>query len=99
MTDPGDDTLAAFLDEQLGDHAPLDVEPMVGGGSCEIFALDRGGDRWVLRRAPAHANTATAHDVLREFRILDCHRGRAVRVPQAGRSRATTRRSSARPST
>src|SRR5690606_39682524 len=30
-----------------------------------------GGERWVLRRAPSHASSSTAHDVLREFRILD----------------------------
>ena len=44
---------------------------MAGGGSCEVFAIDRGPARWVLRRAPRHASSATAHDVLREFRILD----------------------------
>ncbi|MCU1399739.1 MAG: hypothetical protein JWN62_2848 [Acidimicrobiales bacterium] len=63
--------LQAFLDAALGDHADLTVTPMTGGGSCEVFAIDRGGARWVLRRAPRHASSATAHDVLREFRILD----------------------------
>jgi len=63
--------LERFLDDTLGDHVPLQVSPMVGGGSCEIFSLDRGSARWVLRRAPAHASSATAHDVLREFRVLD----------------------------
>lgn len=66
-----DDRLAGFFDRTLGGHVPVAVTPMVGGGSCEIFAVDRGSDRWVLRRAPAHASSATAHDVLREFRILD----------------------------
>ena len=68
MTEP---RLEHFLDDSLGDHQPLRVSPMVGGGSCEIFSLDRGSARWVLRRAPRHASSATAHDVLREFRILD----------------------------
>ena len=63
--------LAGYLDDVLGDHVPIGVTPMAGGGSCEIFAVDRGDARWVLRRAPAHASSATAHDVLREFRILD----------------------------
>ncbi len=63
--------LERFLDELLGDREPLHISPMVGGGSCDIFSLDRGSARWVLRRAPAHASSATAHDVLREFRILD----------------------------
>lgn len=63
--------LARFLDEVLGSGSPVTFSPMTGGGSCEIFAVDRGRDRWVLRRAPRHASSATAHDVLREFRILD----------------------------
>ena len=63
--------LQQFLDDSLGGHTPLTITPMTGGGSCEIFAIDRGEARWVLRRAPRHASSATAHDVLREFRILD----------------------------
>ena len=53
---------------------------MVGGGSCEVFAVDRGDERWVLRRAPSHASSATAHDVLREFRILDAIKDEPVSI-------------------
>ncbi|MDQ1477958.1 MAG: hypothetical protein QOE62_3187, partial [Actinomycetota bacterium] len=53
---------------------------MTGGGSCEVFALDRGPARWVLRRAPRHASSATAHDVLREFRILDAIKDEPVPI-------------------
>jgi aminoglycoside phosphotransferase (APT) family kinase protein len=73
-------TLAAFFDEQLGGHEPVSVEPMVGGGSCEIFAVERAGERWVLRRAPRHASSSTAHDVLREHRILSAIAGHGVRI-------------------
>jgi len=73
--------LASFLDDAFGDRAPLHVEPMAGGGSCDLFLLVRGGARLVLRRAPAHASSATAHDVTREFRILDAVKGTGVRVP------------------
>jgi aminoglycoside phosphotransferase (APT) family kinase protein len=73
--------LAAFLDDVLGGRAPVVVEPMAGGGSCDLFALDRDGERLVLRRAPVHASSATAHDVTREFRILDAIKGTAVRIP------------------
>ena len=43
MTEPVDATrLAEFLDAQLGDGLPLTVDPMTGGGSCEItFATVR----------------------------------------------------------
>ncbi len=64
------ESLQRFLDHALGGEVPITVVPMVGGGSCEVFALDRGTARWVVRRAPRHASSATAHDVLREFRIL-----------------------------
>ncbi len=74
--------LVAFLDRELGGPVPTTVRPMAGGGSCEVFAVDRGAERWVLRRAPAHASSATAHDVLREHRILAAVHGRGPRVPR-----------------
>jgi aminoglycoside phosphotransferase (APT) family kinase protein len=76
--------LVAFLDRELGPvdgRVPTTVTPMAGGGSCEVFAVDRGDARWVLRRAPAHASSATAHDVLREHRILTAIDGAGPRVP------------------
>jgi len=73
-------SLGGFLDERLGDHAELTLAPMLGGGSCEIFAVERSGQRWVLRRAPRHASSATAHDVLREFRFLDAIKDQPVRI-------------------
>jgi aminoglycoside phosphotransferase (APT) family kinase protein len=72
--------LGAFLDERLGGHEPVRVESMAGGGSCEVFAVDRAGERWVLRRAPRHASSATAHDVLREHRILAAIADAGVRI-------------------
>ncbi len=74
------DMLQDFLDSWLGDSSAIEVEAMVGGGSCDIFALRRGRERWVLRRAPSHASSATAHDVLREFRILDAIKDEAVSI-------------------
>jgi aminoglycoside phosphotransferase (APT) family kinase protein len=53
---------------------------LVGGGSCEAFAIDRGTASWVLRRAPRHANVASAHDVLREYKILDAIKDEAVAI-------------------
>jgi aminoglycoside phosphotransferase (APT) family kinase protein len=75
--------LSQFLDEQLGGGpVPATLESLPGGGSCEVFALERGDQRWILRRAPAHANTKRAHDVLREYRILHAIHGCEVRVPR-----------------
>jgi aminoglycoside phosphotransferase (APT) family kinase protein len=75
-----DDTLRAYLDDRLGDSVDLTVEPMTGGGSCDVYALTRGDDRWVLRQAPPHRSSATAHDVLREFRFLDAIKDQPVRI-------------------
>jgi aminoglycoside phosphotransferase (APT) family kinase protein len=72
--------LQQYLDKALGDCVPITVTPMAGGGSCEVFALERGQDRWVLRRAPRHASSSTAHDVLREFRILDAIKDQPVPI-------------------
>jgi aminoglycoside phosphotransferase (APT) family kinase protein len=78
VTPSSTERLQRYLDDALGGSEPITVTPMVGGGSCEVFALDRGPFRWVLRRAPRHASSATAHDVLREFRILDAIKDDAV---------------------
>lgn len=72
--------LAAWLDDRMGDRVPIEVEALRGGGSCEIFGIRRGAAHWVLRRAPARASSSTAHDVLREFRILHAIRDARVRI-------------------
>jgi aminoglycoside phosphotransferase (APT) family kinase protein len=72
--------LRRFFDEALGGSTEITATPLVGGGSCEAFAIDRGTARWVLRRAPRHANVASAHDVLREYRILDAIKDEAVAI-------------------
>ena len=74
------DALRDYLDARLGDSVDLTVEPMAGGGSCDVYALTRGDDRWVLRQAPPHRSSATAHDVLREFRFLDAIKDQPVRI-------------------
>jgi aminoglycoside phosphotransferase (APT) family kinase protein len=74
------DRLREYLDERLGDSVDLVVEPMAGGGSCDVYALTRGADRWVLRQSPTHRSSATAHDVLREFRFLDAIKDEPVRI-------------------
>ena len=72
--------LQQFFDDAFGTAATLTVTPVVGGGSCEAFAIDRGGDRWILRRAPRHVNVASAHDVLREYKILDAIKDEPVSI-------------------
>jgi len=72
--------LRGFFDAALGGSTEITVTPLLGGGSCEAFAIERGTARWVLRRAPRHANVAGAHDVLREYKILDAIKDEAVAI-------------------
>jgi aminoglycoside phosphotransferase (APT) family kinase protein len=80
MTATDTKPLRQFFDDAFGATAELTVTPVVGGGSCEAFAIDRGAARWILRRAPRHANVASAHDVLREYRILDAIKDEPVSI-------------------
>ena len=50
---------------------PLEFLLIPGGHSCLTYTVDTGdGRRFVLRRPPAGHTLATAHDVLREHRII-----------------------------
>jgi aminoglycoside phosphotransferase (APT) family kinase protein len=66
----GTEPLRRFLDEALGGSAEITVTPLAGGGAA----------RWILRRAPGHANVASAHDVLREYKILDAIKDEPVAI-------------------
>jgi len=72
---------SAWLGEVTGEHADLAVTPIRGGGSCEMFRVDRLGESWVVRRAPRAAVSATAHQVIREARIMEALSGHGVPVP------------------
>ena len=52
--------LANWLNEHTGRSGDIAVEPMRGGGSCEMFSLTQGADRFVIRRAPLAAVSDTA---------------------------------------
>jgi aminoglycoside phosphotransferase (APT) family kinase protein len=77
--------LAAFLDEHglgSGSAADLEVEPL-GEGHSNVTYLVRRGDRdVVVRRPPRPPLPPSAHDVLREARLLRAIRGTAARVPE-----------------
>lgn len=53
-----------------GQDIPLELERISGGHSNETFFVRRGTQEWVLRRPPRGPLLPTAHDVLREYRIL-----------------------------
>jgi len=62
---------------------PLDAWLITGGRSNLTYRIaDAAGRQWVLRRPPLSGVIASAHDVLREYRIMAALAGSAVPVPR-----------------
>ena len=74
------DSLERFLDEHGMGQGPLEADRIGDGHSNITYLLRRGADSWVLRRPPPPPLPPSAHDVLREYRILRACDGH-VRVP------------------
>jgi aminoglycoside phosphotransferase (APT) family kinase protein len=75
------DPLLAFLDAiGLGDGDPQ-IHPIGEGHSNVTYRITRGTAEFVLRRPPRPPIPPSAHDVLREARVLRALEGRA-RVPR-----------------
>src|SRR5436305_6708506 len=72
--------LTAFLDERRLGEGELEIEPVGDGHSNVTYLVRRGDERLVLRRPPRPPLPPSAHDVLREARVLSATAGRA-RVP------------------
>src|SRR5689334_14036888 len=74
--------LEAFLDDHGLGSGPLDAEPVGDGHSNVTYLIRRGDEEWVLRRPPRPPLPPSAHDVLREARLLRALAPTAVRVPE-----------------
>jgi aminoglycoside phosphotransferase (APT) family kinase protein len=75
------------LEWYLAEHLPaknteIELERIGEGHSNITFLVKRGNDRCVLRRPPRPPLPPTAHDVLREWRLLDAIKDTDVRVPR-----------------
>jgi len=68
-------TVAAF-------EAPLSAKLLHGGRSNLTYLLQAGAQRWVLRRPPLGGLTPSAHDMGREYRVVDALQDTAVPVAQ-----------------
>jgi aminoglycoside phosphotransferase (APT) family kinase protein len=74
--------LRAFLDEHgLGEGAPV-ATPIGDGHSNVTYLIDRAGTEMVLRRPPRPPLPPSAHDVLREARLLRALWDTPARVPE-----------------
>ena len=74
--------LAAFLARELPGEGELVATRHQAGHSNETFFVRRGVEEWVLRRPPRGAFLPSAHDVLREYRVLHALQNTDVRVPR-----------------
>jgi aminoglycoside phosphotransferase (APT) family kinase protein len=74
--------LAAWLDAQLGGSAPVSVRQFEGGQSNPTYLVERGGERFVLRKKPPGKLLPSAHQVDREHRVMTALRESDVPVPE-----------------
>jgi aminoglycoside phosphotransferase (APT) family kinase protein len=80
LVDP--EALERFVDRHLPGPGRVEIERHRAGHSNETFFVSRGRDRWVLRRPPRGAFLPTAHDVMREYRVLEALARTPVRAPR-----------------
>jgi aminoglycoside phosphotransferase (APT) family kinase protein len=74
--------LEAFLDARGLGSGPLTAERIGEGHSNITYEISRAGGSWILRRPPRPPLPPSAHDVLREARLLRALEGTAARVPR-----------------
>jgi aminoglycoside phosphotransferase (APT) family kinase protein len=76
------DPLEAFMDEQRLGSGPIEAERIGEGHSNITYLVTRGGEPFVLRRPPRPPLPPSAHDVLREARLLSAVEFADVRTPR-----------------
>ena len=74
--------LRTFLAERLGGVDEFDVERHEQGFSNETLFVTWGDQQLVVRRPPPGETADTAHDVLREYRVVDALQAGDVPVPR-----------------
>jgi aminoglycoside phosphotransferase (APT) family kinase protein len=76
------DTLAEFLDRHGLGEGEVQASPIGEGHSNVTYLLRRGASEMVLRRPPRPPLPPSAHDVLREARLLRALADTPARVPR-----------------
>jgi aminoglycoside phosphotransferase (APT) family kinase protein len=74
--------LQAFLDRNGLGEGPIEPSPIGEGHSNVTYLIKRGETEVVLRRPPRGPLPPSAHDVLREARLLKALQGTPARVPK-----------------
>ncbi|HEV3124715.1 MAG TPA: phosphotransferase family protein [Candidatus Dormibacteraeota bacterium] len=74
--------LEQWMSSRLGGSAPIDVMRITSGASNEMFEVSRSGEVVILRRPPSSRAARSAHDVVREHRVLIALAGSDVPHPR-----------------
>ncbi|MFB6118412.1 phosphotransferase family protein [Halosegnis sp.] len=74
--------LAEYLAAELGSADEYEVRHHQEGHSNETLFVTWGDEELVIRRPPPGETAEKAHDVLREYRVVDALQGTDVRVPE-----------------
>jgi aminoglycoside phosphotransferase (APT) family kinase protein len=74
--------LAGYLDARGLGSGPVEASRIGEGHSNITYLIERGGERYVLRRPPRPPLPPTAHDVLREARLLTAVQDAKVSTPR-----------------
>lgn len=78
-----EEALARYLSSHVeGFTGPLKVEQFEGGQSNPTFRLEAGGVRYVLRKQPPGKLLPSAHQVDREYRVMNALEQTDVPVPR-----------------
>ncbi|TSD08910.1 phosphotransferase family protein [Haloglomus irregulare] len=75
------EALSTRLTAELGPAETYEIERFPGGHSNETLFVAWNGHDLVLRRPPPGETAKNAHDVLREYHVMDALGGTDVRVP------------------
>src|SRR5688572_1198206 len=73
--------LAERLTEVIVFDGPIDVRALSGGHSNLTYLVHAGGLDYVVRRRPLGPVPAGAHDMHREYRVLDALRSTDLPIP------------------
>ncbi len=76
-----EDRLSTYLTDELGPAEEITVMRHEQGHSNETLFIEWGGRELVLRRPPAGETAETAHQVTREYRVMDALQDTPVPVP------------------
>lgn len=73
--------LARVLEEWVGPFESFELSLLAGGASNLTYRVDLDEASYVVRRRPLGASAPKAHDMGREYRVLNALQGRSLPVP------------------